>query len=124
GPTPTPGILPGGLANLGGMIRRSTHTLSIPELHWPAHPSQNPKKSIAILMPDHQPAQLLEAARLAAGLAGCNHLPTLYHLTSHKPEFPKAASPYLEALLALGGTIAHASDLQPLGLKHEVILQL
>lgn len=124
GPQPAPGILPGGLANLGGMMRHSDYTLSLPHLHWPAQPGATVKKQVGILLDDH-PDALLEAARLAAGLAGCNHKPILYHATPVCPVFPMAATPYLEALRALGGTMAQRPpDWPSINLMADVIVQL
>ncbi|MBF0178460.1 MAG: hypothetical protein HQM03_00380 [Magnetococcales bacterium] len=107
GPPPAQGILPGGLANLGRMIRESDFSLTIAQMHWPTQPGQPGVKPIAILLnADDTPDLLTEAARLAAGLAGCNHRVTLCSPVTPGPLFPLAAAPYLEALHALGGAIA------------------
>ncbi|MBF0428664.1 MAG: hypothetical protein HQL94_07040, partial [Magnetococcales bacterium] len=61
GPAPSPTTLPGGLANLGAMIRDSAYTLSLPNLHWPNQMANiASKKRIGILLDDH-PERVLEA---------------------------------------------------------------
>ncbi len=123
-PQPNTEILPGGLANLGGMIRASDYTLSLPACHWPNQSGTTLHKQVAILLND-TPTSQLEAARLAAGLAGCSHKVTLYHPINRPPaDFPLAATPYLEAIHALGGTITSAPTAEQLTKNHDLILQL
>ncbi|MBF0125650.1 MAG: hypothetical protein HQM02_00410 [Magnetococcales bacterium] len=123
GPRPSPDIFPGGLANLGRMIRESDYTLSLPATHWPAQPGQHPQKSIGILLVDDNPFLLVETTRLAAGLAGCNHKPTLFSPFYPGPIFPITAAPYLEALHALGGSITASPPYEQMALEQEVVLQ-
>ncbi|MBF0272340.1 MAG: hypothetical protein HQL98_09790 [Magnetococcales bacterium] len=104
GPTPAPGIQPGGLATLGRMIRDSDFTLTLPNLHWPPHPQPLPHKRIAIRL-EGAPDAIVEGIRLGAGLAGCDHRVTLYHDAPLTHPFPDPARPYLEALIALGARI-------------------
>ncbi|MBF0190827.1 MAG: hypothetical protein HQL99_06700 [Magnetococcales bacterium] len=112
GPTPAPEIQPGGLATLGRMIRDSDLALTLPALHWPtarlqpqSRPQSQPRKRIAIRLagPDET---LIEAIRLGAGLAGCDHHVTLWQPASlTAAPWPEAARSYLEALNALGARI-------------------
>ncbi|MBF0293830.1 MAG: hypothetical protein HQL96_01460 [Magnetococcales bacterium] len=118
GPPPAPGILPGGLANLGRMIRESDYSLTLPKMHWPAQPGKQGVKPVVILLAADDPQnRLTEAARLAAGLAGCGHHVTLHSPVTPGPLFSLAAAPYLEALQALGGAIAPTSPEAPVILR-------
>lgn len=101
GPVASRAFLPGGLANLGEMVRESQAILSHPN-HHPAPPGEPGLKDLAILLADDTHRQ--EAIRLACGLAGCGHhltLVTRHDFTRLATELP-VVSEHLAALAALG----------------------
>ncbi|GAB0057220.1 hypothetical protein SIID45300_01543 [Candidatus Magnetaquicoccaceae bacterium FCR-1] len=122
GPPPLPGIQPAGLATLGRWIRESSLTLSIPKLTWPRQPGTPGLKKIAILLNDHK-TDHRQSLRLAAGLAGCDHPITLFHATP-SPTIPPDATPYHQALLALGAQFRPLSSSDNIQSNHAIILTL
>ena len=119
-PPVNPEILPGGLANLGEMIRASGVSGALPALHWPDRPARGVLKRIAIRLAPSGP-DLTEGLRLATGLAACNHRIRL-HPEGAITETPENR-PYLMALRDLGVDIPLLApvSLNPLP---EVTLQL
>ena len=112
------------LVILGGMIRTSHATLSIPQNHWSGQMGELGVKNIGILL-GNDPDTQKEAIRLATGLAGCNHAVTVY--TPLAPPklrrlLPETAS-LLEALTALQAEFKIISPDAPPG-NHEILLQL
>lgn len=114
----------GGLANLGWMVRESHFTLSIPHIRWPNQSANPGLKKVGVILGEESHAQK-EGIRLAAGLAGCNHLVTLYSDISAKgleQKFP-TSHPLLEALQAMN--VSFSKVPKSLTLKdHSVFLQL
>ncbi len=114
----------GGLATLGGMVRDSHGTVSLPHSHWPREKGEPGVKDIGIFLGDELDT-LREAIRLATGLAGCNHAVTLYSAMEPfelRMLLPETA-PLLNALAALGAEFKMISPDDPPG-NHSILLQL
>lgn len=115
----------GGLANLGEMLRDSHWGISLPNSHWPIKKSEPGVKNVGIFLGNHQKRQK-EAIRLAAGLAGCNHMVTLYTPINYRKllkKFPETA-PLLEALQAMHATFKPLLTTADPPVSHPVLLQL
>ncbi|MBF0213912.1 MAG: hypothetical protein HQM00_10185, partial [Magnetococcales bacterium] len=99
-------------------------TLPLPALHWPAQPAPESRhKRIAILL-DGTDETIVEAVRLGAGLAGCDHRITLCLPGGGSMRFPEPAMPYLDALNALGARIDSTSEVETIQAAHDLVLHL
>lgn len=120
---------PGGLANLGALIRKSDAVLCYPGSGCPLAPIRKRGEPLGILL-DSSPGLAVEGLRMAVGLVGCDFSVTLYaafpriwltfaDLVKIQPD----AGDFIDALTALGGL--HGG--QPLavdGLDQRVMLTL
>ncbi|MEO5341014.1 MAG: hypothetical protein H7837_10965 [Magnetococcus sp. MYC-9] len=114
----------GNLLTLGGMVRHSHLTLSVPHSHWPVAMGEPGVKKIGILLGDDPDTQR-ESIRLATGLAGCNHLVNLYsplEMPELRMLLPETCS-LLEALEAMKAEFTLMGTEPPPG-TDELLLQL